>query len=1142
MKAHIDRAAAAQLLDFGRHIGPGQRADEQLDGAVALYNTLVDHEVAYLADEVGMGKTYVALGVLALLRHYQPTARVLVIAPRENIQEKWQGELRNVVEGNVRFADLRVRALDGRPVVSMVQCESLAALAEEAARDPDRDFFMRLPSFSLALRAGATGDEGARGLRSRLQAVMPWVGDSVLDLRSSDFKRTFGAAVNCILPTFDLVIIDEAHNLKHGRGASASDRNQVLARVLGHPQDAPTASELAGYKRLARWTLLLSATPVEDSYRHLWNQLDLVGHGAAWKALLDDQLDEEAIKQEIQRFLIRRVTTIDVAGTSLTKNLYRREWRRGGVTDHDHPIQVTDDRQRLVVALVQKKVSELLPEQEFGARFQIGMLASFESFLETSKLQGSDDEDPNFDDGEQTQDLREREGVDVRDLALLARSYRTEFQQELPHPKMDAVVRSLGDVWDQGRKALIFVRRVKSVKEIKARLDDDFDAWLFTRLERELPGGVWTALAKWIERYRDEKRQARERGGDDPVGAKSRSTTDVRGMDTFFAWFFRGEPRPGVLDGPRVRERYYDDSVFFDDNLVAAALGCTPEQVGAQLARVLEVDLSALRDGLAQRAARYLPRGRPKRAERFRAAQVAALDWIAEEEGPLQPLAANLRGWMRPTARNTAKTVDVLDALEARTFFTELRRRPELERRLWPAPSCGTDVERAVERLARGAMLSACARLGHAYLDLYEVTLRRVGALSVDEEGADSDEAHRIDDYLDRLEQQMSQPMAERGWRAFDELGDLAGHFTLICRVNKLDLLKNEPAKVRAIAGGMFGSQQPIAGMAGSVAAKVVHQFRQPGYPLVLVTTDVLQEGEDLHTFCSTILHYGISWTPSAMEQRTGRVDRVGSATDRRLAGLTAVPAGPELLQVHYPYLEDTVEVLQVDRVFERMNTFLRLMHRGLRTETSSRPHVDVAAEMARGRRHVEPIREVLDSAFAVPAERTRGELRALAVSDTIGDELRERFSQLAESPLPGIEVRWKARALDLVLLGTMVLDERTQPFGLYLRSAHGRPLVQCISPVGELDPETTMDEIRELGRADCVRIGAIFDDEARTYDVAVEDQVLLADEQHDRVRVAALIARVARHADRIEYERTGLDQDMSTFEADLRREERDAD
>ena len=44
--------------------------------------------MAYLADEVGMGKTYVALGALALFRHFHPDFRVLIIAPRENIQNE----------------------------------------------------------------------------------------------------------------------------------------------------------------------------------------------------------------------------------------------------------------------------------------------------------------------------------------------------------------------------------------------------------------------------------------------------------------------------------------------------------------------------------------------------------------------------------------------------------------------------------------------------------------------------------------------------------------------------------------------------------------------------------------------------------------------------------------------------------------------------------------------------------------------------------------------------------------------------------------------------------------------------------------------------------------------------------------------
>ncbi len=59
----IDVKAAGELLDMGARIGSGQRADEQLEGAVAIFNLLHREKVAYLADEVGMGKTYVALAV-----------------------------------------------------------------------------------------------------------------------------------------------------------------------------------------------------------------------------------------------------------------------------------------------------------------------------------------------------------------------------------------------------------------------------------------------------------------------------------------------------------------------------------------------------------------------------------------------------------------------------------------------------------------------------------------------------------------------------------------------------------------------------------------------------------------------------------------------------------------------------------------------------------------------------------------------------------------------------------------------------------------------------------------------------------------------------------------------------------------------
>ncbi len=69
--------------------------------------------------------------------------------------------------------------------------------------------------------------------------------------------------------------------------------------------------------------------------------------------------------------------------------------------------------------------------------------------------------------------------------------------------------------------------------------------------------------------------------------------------------------------------------------------------------------------------------------------------------------------------------------------------------------------------------------------------------------------------------------------------------------------------------------------MTGQVSKTLVRQFRMPGYPFVLLSTDLLQEGEDLHTFCSDVYHYGLAWTPSAVEQRIGRIDRVRSKTER---------------------------------------------------------------------------------------------------------------------------------------------------------------------------------------------------------------------------------------------------------------------
>ncbi len=979
----ISLNSAKALLDFDARLGDGSRAQEQLEGAVAIHNILQKHKIAYLADDVGMGKTYVALGALALLRHYHPNFRVLVIAPRENIQHKWMKELRNFVAHNVRHPALHIKGPDGKPVRPLVACANLLELVRETQKDPDRDFFVRLSSFSLPLRAD--DPNAAQGLREALRRAVPGLPDNVFDLRNkNDFKKNVARAICCALPRFDLVIIDEAHNLKGGVSDTVAARNLVLALVLGHARISTDRRSFRKYGARAERVLFLSATPLESSYKDLWNQLDVFDRGEGHEKLSDDEASEDEQKKEAQKFLIRRLTTVTVAGEQLIKNQYRREWRQGGVSKLDEPLRIKDPRQRLIVALVQKKVSELLGHERFNRSFQIGMLASFESFLETARLKKGDNEISNFDDARQSSLLPDREGIDVVDVNKLSDSYRSTFGKEMPHPKMDALVDALSGAWKTGRKALVFVRRVASVKELKRKLDDKYDDWLMTRLLRELPQDVHPRLRLLFEQYSRahlQARQAREATPQTEATPVGGGDDDRGGTDTFFAWFFRGDGPGMVISGANVQQRFIKRgtaySTFFEDNYVADLLGCKPGEVTQHLATALSLDEASLRSELRDRSCRFLtPAQRPARADRFEAVQAAAVEWLKEMSGPWQDLAKIVwkSRFSASLVKNPASEApEIGNQLEVHTFFSRLRDHEELRTSLWPRPGNADTSLAFRERELRRVLLASAARLGHAFIDLYVLTIQRLKNLEL--RALDGDDTAfgaigPIDGYLDLLERQMEKPLGQREWAAFDELAEIAANFDLLLDVNAPDAQDGALAETARNFGQLLRQQQPVGGMSGQLNQTLVRQFRMPGYPLVLITTDLLQEGEDLHTFCSDVYHYGIAWTSSSMEQRIGRIDRVRSQTERRLKKLSSsCLQGVDKLQVYFPHLKDSVEALQVDCVLERMDEFLRLTHEILVARMDDERSIDTAKEFARGRPRVEPIRGKLKTVFPIGPE-----------------------------------------------------------------------------------------------------------------------------------------------------------------------------
>jgi hypothetical protein len=89
---------------------------------------------------------------------------------------------------------------------------------------------------------------------------------------------------------------------------------------------------------------------------------------------------------------------------------------------------------------------------------------------------------------------------------------------------------------------------------------------------------------------------------------------------------------------------------------------------------------------------------------------------------------------------------------------------------------------------------------------------------------------------------------------------------------------------------------------------------------------DTIKEA-DMHLFCDRVVHYGVAWTSGDLEQRIGRVDRLGSQIGRRIHAHTAASMQPlPRLGVEFPYLVGTLDMYQVRNVIrEKIASDLRL-------------------------------------------------------------------------------------------------------------------------------------------------------------------------------------------------------------------------
>lgn len=442
--------------------------DKQAEGAARAFNLISEHGVALIADEVGMGKTIQSLAIAAALWQQKPSARILVLTPREVVADNWVAEYSAFIRQHVRTDDGVLRWY-GEPVKPAVKVANLFELVERVEEQWPRLLIGKVTSFS-GLMQGKRWKERLRAW-GREDLVATWDAEEdygEVNRRMAQLVRDRLMAQGGDRPPFDLVIIDEAHYLRNVDGLSL--RAETAKRFFGQGDARPMADGV----------LLLTATPNHSSNDDVRNVMRYFDPNPG---------DSQTI---LERLCIRRLRRLGEKGWN--KYQYRAE--SADLTEFQGNPLAESFFGAYQLLLARKVATEQARKGHRGG--VSGMIRYLEGveFLPheegESLLESPDDrrhEGQDFNTGDDAEILRDLVG---KHLAI--------FKESPQHPKYEALLRQLHPETASEQKALVFVRRIASVNEITRRLMAESDASFLRELKLE-----GRALADWSrERFTQE--------------------------------------------------------------------------------------------------------------------------------------------------------------------------------------------------------------------------------------------------------------------------------------------------------------------------------------------------------------------------------------------------------------------------------------------------------------------------------------------------------------------------------------------------------------------------------------------------------------------------------------------------------------
>lgn len=144
----------------------------------------------------------------------------------------------------------------------------------------------------------------------------------------------------------------------------------------------------------------------------------------------------------------------------------------------------------------------------------------------------------------------------------------------------------------------------------------------------------------------------------------------------------------------------------------------------------------------------------------------------------------------------------------------------------------------------------------------------------------------------------------------FKRLLNVAGEFLRKSPHEKIILFTTYRATARYLVERLNEEKLPaclIWGGQEESRQEVIEKFERSTTLRILVSTEVASEGVDLQ-FCKVVVNYDLPWNPTRIEQRIGRIDRLGQKSD--------------IIHIWNLYFKDTIDDRIVSRLLARLRIF----------------------------------------------------------------------------------------------------------------------------------------------------------------------------------------------------------------------------